>query len=126
MAYNKVTYNGNTLIDLTDCTVTASDMRSGVIAKGSDGETVTGNLVDKGAVTGTIGTKDGVYTIPAGIHNGQGNCQLSSTEKAKLIGSNIRAGITLFGVNGEYSGASVTAREVTNTYGTGYEITAGQ
>lgn len=42
---NKVEYGGNTLIDLTGDTVTASDMLAGVTAHDRSGATIQGTLV---------------------------------------------------------------------------------
>lgn len=42
MVINKVVYGGNTLIDLTSDTVTASKLYKGETAHASDGTTVTG------------------------------------------------------------------------------------
>lgn len=123
MAYNKVTYNGNTLIDLTADTIQAADLLAGKTAHGADGESLTGAMVNRGAVSGTIATKDAVYTVQAGFHNGSGSVQISAAEKAKLISENIKEGVTLFGIQGSHSGASVTAVEVPNSQGIGYSIT---
>lgn len=123
MAYNKVTYNGNTLIDLTADNITAADLLAGKTAHGADGETLTGAMVNRGAVSGTIATKAAVYTIQAGYHNGSGSVQISATEQAKIISENIKSGVTLLGVAGSYSGATVTAVEVPNAAGVGYSIT---
>lgn len=43
MAINKVIYGGNTLIDLTGDTITASDLLSGVIAHDKSGASITGS-----------------------------------------------------------------------------------
>lgn len=123
MAYNKVTYNGSTLIDLSADTVTADKILSGATAHGSDGESITGSMVNRGAVSGTIATKDAVYTIQQGFHNGSGNVQISSAEKAKLIPENIKSGVTLLGISGTHSGQQVTTEEVPNATGIGYVIT---
>ena len=48
MAYNKVIYGGNTLIDLTADTVTASDLLEGVTAHDASGAQITGTLVPSG------------------------------------------------------------------------------
>ena len=61
---------------------------------------VTGTMTNNGAVAGTISTKAGTYTVPAGYHNGSGKVQISSTEQAKLISSNIKSGVTILGVTG--------------------------
>lgn len=52
--YNKVEYNGNTLIDLTGTTATAADVASGKIFFGADGSQITGTA------------SGGGYTIPMG------------------------------------------------------------
>ena len=44
MAVNKVVYGGNTIVDISDSTVSASDMAEGVIAYEANGEKVTGNV----------------------------------------------------------------------------------
>lgn len=43
MGVNKINYNGKTLIDLTEDTVTASDLPSGVTSHSSNGERIIGN-----------------------------------------------------------------------------------
>lgn len=44
MAVNKVVYGGQTVIDLTNDTVTPSDLMSGVTAHGANGQTITGTF----------------------------------------------------------------------------------
>lgn len=61
-------------------------------------------MKNNGAVSGTIASKDGVYTVPQGYHDGAGTVQIDEAEKAKLIAENIREGITLLGVEGTMSG----------------------
>ena len=126
MAYNKVTYNGNTLIDLTEDSITAADLLAGKTAHGADGEAITGAMVNRGAVSGTIATKAAVYTIQGGYHSGSGSVQISPTEQAKIISENIKSGVTILGVAGSHSGASVTAIEVPNAAGVGYSITVSE
>lgn len=123
MAYNKVTYNGNTLMDLTADTITAADLLAGKTAHGADGEGITGAMVNRGAVSGTIATKAGTYTIQSGYHNGSGSVEISPTEQAKIISENIKSGVTILGVAGTHSGATVTAEDVPNSKGVGYSIT---
>lgn len=106
MAYNKVIYGGNTLIDLTGDTVTSEKLLTGTTAHGADGEMVNGSMANKGAVSGTIATKAGNYTIPAGFHNGAGTVAISATEQAKIIAENIKQGVTILGVLGSLVPAS--------------------
>ena len=68
------------------------------------GAALTGTMPNRGAVTGTIDTLAGVYTIAQGYHDGSGTVSISSTEQAKIIASNIREGITILGVTGTMSG----------------------
>lgn len=69
-----------------------------------------GTMPNNGAVSGTISTKTGVYTVPLGYHDGSGSVQISSTEQAKIIPANIKSGITVLGVEGSYSGESISAQ----------------
>lgn len=68
------------------------------------GVKITGTMPDNGAVSGSIATKDGQYTVPQGFHNGSGKVGIASTEKAKLIPDNIKSGVKVLGVTGSYSG----------------------
>lgn len=81
------------------------------------GALLTGSMPNNGAVTGTITTKAGQYTIPQGYHDGSGKVGISATEQSKIIASNIKAGIQILGVTGSYSGegASVQAKTATPT-----------
>ena len=84
--------------DASQTNVAASDVRSGKVFVGTSGED-TGSLADNGATGGTISTKAGTVTIPAGITTG-GSVSISSTEQAKIIAGNIKSGVTLLGVAG--------------------------
>ena len=138
---NKVIYAGQTLLDLTSDTVTASDLAYGVIAHDRSGATITGTstkdsdttdanaqaaeilsgktayvnknkitgtMPNRGAVTGTISTKAGSYIIQNGYHDGSGSVSIDSTEQAKIIAGNIKNGVTILGVEGNYSGESIS------------------
>ena len=69
-------------------------------------------MTNNGAVSGTISTKNGTYVIPAGYHNGLGSVGIDATEQAKIIASNIKSGVSILGVVGDYSGEAVTAGAV--------------
>lgn len=90
-----------------------------------NGTKLTGSMPNRGAVTGSITTVAGEYTIPQGYHDGSGKVSIDSTEQAKLIAANIREGITVLGVTGTMSGSegvSATAATVT-PYTTAQTIT---
>lgn len=74
------------------------------------GVKITGTMPNNGAVSGSIATKDGQYTVPQGFHDGSGKVGIASTEKAKLIPGNIKSGVEVLGVTGSYSGEKVTAQ----------------
>lgn len=79
------------------------------------GTQLTGTMPNRGAVTGTISTKDSSYTIPQGYHDGSGAVSIDVTEQSKLVANNIKAGIEILGVTGTYAGESVTAQSKTAT-----------
>lgn len=60
MAYNKVIYNNNTLIDLTSDTVTADKLMEDYTAHDASGALITGTIVDGNAMS--YGITDG--TLP--------------------------------------------------------------
>lgn len=105
------TYDANT----QDATATASEILSGKTAY-NKGSKVTGSMKNNGAVSGSISTKAGKYTVPQGYHDGSGTVQIDSTEQSKLIPGNIRAGVTVLGVTGSMSsteGAKPQSKEIT-------------
>lgn len=70
----------------------------------------TGTMPNNGAVSGTISTKAGQYTVPQGYHDGSGKVQIDSTEQAKIIAGNIKSGVQILGVTGTYSGEAVSVQ----------------
>lgn len=100
-----------------DATASESEILNGKSAY-VRGVKVTGKMPNNSAVSGSISTKSGKYTIPQGYHDGSGSVTIDSTEQAKLIPANIRAGVTVLGVTGTMSGAESEkkqSKEVTPT-----------
>lgn len=101
--------------DTSEDNATAAEVLSGKTAH-VKGSLVTGSMPNRGAVTGSISSKDGEYTVPNGYHDGSGKVSIDSTEQAKLIATNIRQGVTLLGVEGSMSGSEdVVAQSKTAT-----------
>lgn len=92
--------------DAAGATAAAGDILTGKSAFGASGE-ISGSMANNGSTSGTISTKAGTVTIPAGYTTG-GTVQISSTEQAKIIASNIKSGVTLLGVVGSLSLPTIT------------------
>lgn len=143
MAINKVIYGGNTLIDITDTTAQAAQVldnyyfygRDGVKYEGTctynadtsdatasadeilygetayvNGNKLTGSMPNRGAVTATISSLS-PYTIQNGYHDGSGTVTVNSTN---ISAGNIKAGVTILGVEGTYSGEAISVESNKN------------
>lgn len=89
-----------------DADASGADILTGKTAFGASGS-VSGSMANNGSTSGTISTKAGTVTIPAGYTTG-GTVAISSTEQAKVIASNIKSGVTLLGVAGSLSLPSIS------------------
>lgn len=97
--------------DTASADISASDVLTGKTAYGSSGE-VSGSMPNNGSTSGTISTKAGTVTIPAGYTTG-GTVSISSTEQSKIIASNIKSGVSILGVSGSLALPSISQDSTT-------------
>ena len=100
--------------DTTDANALASEILATKTAY-VGGSKITGSMTNNGAASGTIDTAAGSYTIAQGYHDGSGSVAIDSTERAKIIPSNILQGVTILGVTGEVTPSSDVQIESSKT-----------
>ena len=88
--------------DTSADTAAASEILRGKTAH-VKGKLVTGSMPNNGAVSGSINTVAGEYTIPQGYHDGSGKVSIAASEQAKLVAKNIRQGVIVLGITGTMS-----------------------
>lgn len=67
-------------VDSSDATAAVAEILSGKSAY-ARGAKLTGTMKNNGAVAGKIATKEQVYTVPQGYHDGSGTVQIDGTEQ---------------------------------------------
>lgn len=100
--------------DTTDANATAAEILSSKTAYVNKNK-ITGEMPNRGAVTGVISSLNDAYSIQNGYHDGSGSVDIDSTEKAKIIAGNIKSGVEILGVTGTYSGEGVNAQSKSAT-----------
>lgn len=95
--------------DTSEDTAAVGEILAGRTAH-ARGALLTGTMTNNGAVTGTISTKAGQYTIPQGYHDGSGKVSIATAEQNKIIAGNIKSGVQILGVTGTYSGEAITSQ----------------
>jgi hypothetical protein len=95
--------------DTTGATAEAADVLSGETAFGANGA-ITGSMPNNGATSGTISTKGGSVTIPAGYTTG-GTVTLGGV--TDLTAQNLLSGKTVLGVAGSLTLPTVSQDSTT-------------
>lgn len=97
--------------DTSSATITSNDVLSGKVGYNANGE-VSGGMANNGSTGGTISTKAGTVSIPAGYTTG-GTVSINSTEQGKIIAGNIKSGVTILGVAGSLALPSISQDSTT-------------
>lgn len=92
--------------DTAGSTAAAADILTGKTAFGSSGS-ISGSMSNNGSTSGTISTKAGTVTIPAGYTSG-GTVSLASAAVTDLVAANVLSGKTILGVAGSLTTVSVS------------------
>lgn len=92
--------------DTASADAAADDILTGKTAYGANGS-VSGSMANNGSTGGTISTKAGSVTIPAGYTSG-GSVSLASSAVSDLVAGNILRNKTILGVAGTLDMVSVS------------------
>ncbi|MBO7673558.1 MAG: hypothetical protein J6S63_00955 [Atopobiaceae bacterium] len=87
----------------------AGDILATKVAYGSSGS-ITGSMANNGSTSGTIGTKSGTVTIPAGYTSGG---TVSLTNVSDCVAGNILTGKSILGVSGSLQMPSISQNSST-------------
>lgn len=90
--------------DTSSADAAAANILSGKTAYGASGQ-LTGSMANNGSTGGTIGTKAGSYTIPAGYTTGG---SVTLTNVTDCVAGNILTGKSILGVNGTLQMPSIS------------------
>lgn len=92
-----------------DADASAGDILTGKSAFSSSGA-VSGSMADNGSTSGTIGTKAGTVTIPAGYTSGG---TVSLTNVSDCVSGNILSGKSILGISGSLSMPTISQDSTT-------------
>ena len=95
--------------DTAGADITSGDVLTGKTGFGPSGS-VSGNMANNGDTSGTIGTKAGTVTIPAGYTSGG---TVSLTNVTDCVSGNILSGKSILGVSGGLSVPTVSQNSTT-------------
>lgn len=95
--------------DTASADISAGDVLTGKTAFGASGS-VSGSMANNGSTSGTIGTKAGTVTIPAGYTTGG---TVSLTNVSDCVAGNILSGKSILGVSGSLVMPTITQNSTT-------------
>lgn len=94
-----------------DANVAAGDILTGKNGYGASGE-ISGGMANNGSTGGTISTKAGSVSIPAGYTSG-GSVSIAAAAVSDLTSANLKTGCTVLGVSGALSSPTISQDNVT-------------
>lgn len=97
--------------DTEGATAAAGDILTGKTAYGASGS-VSGSMANNGSTSGTIATKSGTVTIPAGYTSG-GTVSIQASAVADLTSATLLSGKTVLGVTGALALPSISQDSTT-------------
>ena len=92
--------------DASEADAVAGNVLTGKVFIGPNGQD-TGSMANNGNTSGTISTKAGTVTIPAGYTSG-GTVSISYNEQQKLVQGNIKNGVNILGVQGSLTTPTIS------------------
>lgn len=95
--------------DTSEADIESAHVLTGKTAFGASGS-VSGSMANNGSTSGTIGTKAGTVTIPAGYTTGG---TVSLTNVSDCVAGNILSGKSILGVSGSLSMPTITQNSTT-------------
>ena len=97
--------------DTASASASAADILTGKTAYGASGS-VSGSMPSNGSTSGTISTKTGTVTIPAGFTTG-GTVSIASAAIEDCVAGNILTGKTILGTAGTLALPNITQDSTT-------------
>lgn len=97
--------------DASGATVAAGDLLTGKTAFGATGE-ISGSMANNGSTSGTISTKAGTVTIPAGYTTG-GSVSILASAVSDLTAANLLTGKSVLGITGTLALPSISQDSTT-------------
>lgn len=103
-------------VDASGATAEAAEILAGRTA-GKGSQIITGTMPDNSGKNVEISTTAGA-TIPKGYTDGASKAVISQSELAKIIPGNIKEGVSILGVSGEYGADDISSqsKEVTPSF----------
>ena len=97
--------------DTSAADISAGDVLTSKTAFGASGS-VSGSMANNGSTSGSISTKSGTVTIPAGYTTG-GTVSIASAAVSDCVAGNILTGKTILGVSGSLAMPSISQDSTT-------------